>query len=182
MIGSIEEGAEVISSGGVVAYPTESCFGIGCDPENNTAIERILRMKQRERNKGLILIADKFERFLNYVEELPDEVMQKMLASWPGPNTWLCPAKQEVSKWLRGDHSTLAIRVTAHKPARELALYSKSALVSTSANVATQPALTTVTGVLQTFDGLIDMIVDQPIGGDRKPSTIRDAITGEVLR
>ncbi|MBX2867878.1 MAG: Sua5/YciO/YrdC/YwlC family protein [Acidiferrobacterales bacterium] len=182
IVGSIEQGAEIICSGGVVAYPTESCFGLGCDPDNDAAIQRILNMKKRERSKGLILIADKFDRFTSYLEDLPDDIMQKMVDSWPGPNTWLCPVNEGVSEWLRGDYSTLAIRVTAHAPAKELSMNADRAIVSTSANVATKPALTTVNEVIETFGELVDLIVDHSIGHDLKPSTIRDAVTGEVLR
>ncbi len=179
---SIEEAAIVIQQGGVVAYPTESCFGLGCDPKNTDAIKQILEIKKRKRKKGVILIADKFERFSAYINPVPKEILEVIQNSWPGPNTWLCPAKSACSPWLRGEHPNLAIRVTAHKPAAKLSQKSNCALVSTSANVSLKPALTKTSSVVNAFDGLVDLVLDLPIGGDLSPSTIRHAETGEIIR
>ena len=179
---NIEAAATVIQQGGVVAYPTESCFGLGCDPENITAIKRILKIKKRKREKGVILIADRFERFNIYIHPLEDKILETIKGSWPGPNTWLCPAKSSCSPWLKGGYANLAIRVTAHTPAAKLAQKSNCALVSTSANVSSKPALTQSQSVVKEFDGLVDLVLDLPIGGDLNPSTIRNATTGEVIR
>jgi len=179
---SLDEAADVIQRGGVVAYPTESCFGLGCDPKNTAAVKHILKIKRRQREKGVILIADKFERFNEYIQPIAIETLETIKNSWPGPNTWLCPAKNSCSPWLRGEHANLAIRVTAHRPAAKLAQKSGCALVSTSANVSSKPALTRTDSVFKQFDGLVDFVLDLPIGGDSKPSTIRVASTGEVIR
>jgi len=179
---AIEQAADVVRLGGVVAYPTESCFGLGCDPNSVKAVERILRMKKRSRGKGVILVADRFERFVPFIEPLSEDLLCKMQAMWPGPNTWLCPARSSCSPWLKGDHDTLAIRVTAHWPAARLAQRAQTAVVSTSANVSSNPALTTAKAVRKTFGTLVDYVVDLPIGHDQKPSTIRNATTGEVIR
>ena len=182
IVNNISEAATAIRSGGVVAYPTESCFGLGCDPLNTDAIARILLMKQRERAKGVILIADAFEKFSDYLLPINEVIMERLRESWPGPYTWLCPCKPEVSDWLRGEHDTLAVRVTGHATAKQLSALAEMAIVSTSANVATHPALKTTEQVIAEFGNLVDAIVDAPIGADQSPSTIAFAESGNVVR
>ena len=178
----IEVAANIIRQGGVVAYPTESCFGLGCDPNNTEAIRRILGLKKRSRKKGLILIADRFARLQRYIKPLPSDIQDRLSKTWPGPYTWLCPAAPGVSKWIRGDYESIAVRVTAHPHAASLCRHAETCLVSTSANVATRPALTTADAVEKEFGSQIDYIVDLAIGRDKKPSTIQDAYTAEVIR
>ncbi|HSO78728.1 MAG TPA: Sua5/YciO/YrdC/YwlC family protein, partial [Chromatiaceae bacterium] len=99
--------AHWIKAGGVVAYPTEAVYGLGCDPWNGAATRRILTLKQRPESKGLIVIAADFSQLTPFVVPLEAERMAVILASWPGPNTWLLPARPEVPPWLRGEHETL---------------------------------------------------------------------------
>lgn len=179
---TIEEGAEVILQGGVVAYPTESCYGIGCDPDNIAAIKRILELKKRPRSKGLIIIADRFERLQKFLLPLPDANMNLLRNSWPGPHTWLCPCHSHTSKWLTGEHSTLAVRVTGHPIAARLSQRSAMAIVSTSANISSRPALRSAAAVKRCFGDEIDAIVDGAIGNLASPSTITNAVTGEKIR
>lgn len=179
---SVEEAAEIILQGGLVAYPTESCFGIGCDPGNINAIKRILELKKRPRSKGLIVIADRFERLQKFLLPLPDTHLNPMIDSWPGPYTWLCPCHPHTSKWLTGEHNTLAVRVTAHPIAARLSQRSAMAIVSTSANTSTRPALRSAAAVNRCFGDQIDAIVDGVIGQFISPSTITNAITGEKVR
>jgi L-threonylcarbamoyladenylate synthase len=177
-----EQAAGVLRQGGVVAYPTESCFGLGCDPRNNAAIRRILKMKRRSRDKGLILISDRIERLLPYLATLAPPVLDRLRESWPGPVTWLCPASALATQWLRGVHPTLAVRVTAHPPAARLCREAGMPLVSTSANLAGRQALRTVSSVSRTFGDAVDAIVDEPIGRRTQPSRIVDALSGRTLR
>ncbi len=179
---SLASAAEALCAGAVVAYPTESCFGLGCDPGNVAAIRRILAMKQRERDKGLILVADRVERLLPWLQPLPPEMLERVIKTWPGPVTWLCPAAPTVSRWLRGDHPNLAVRVTAHPTAAGLSRAAEMAVVSTSANRAGEPSLVSASDVERVFGSLVDVIVDAPIGSDPRPSTIIDATSGEILR
>jgi hypothetical protein len=106
--------ARVLANGGVVAYPTEAVYGLGCDPWDGMAVDRILRIKGRHRAKGLILIAADPAQLLPFVEPLPPGRMTEILATWPGPNTWLLPARPTTPAWLTGRFDTLAVRVTAH--------------------------------------------------------------------
>ena len=174
--------ARVIKQGGIVAYATESCFGLGCDPRNIRSVQKIVRMKKRAPDKGLILIADHFSRFGRYLDHIPEKYQEEVFASWPGPYTWLIPAKTDVSFWLRGQFETIAVRVTAHRQARRLCQMLGSALVSTSANKAGRPSLKTSQSVIREFGSEIDYVLPGLIGKDATPSTIRDSRNGNLIR
>lgn len=175
--------ARVITAGGVVAYPTEAVYGLGCDPWNRAAVERLLRMKRRDPTKGLILIAADPAQLIPFILPLPLARMVEILASWPGPNTWLLPAHPRTPDWLSGRFDTLAVRVTAHPLAAALCRTGGRAIVSTSANVANRPPARTAFGVRLAFpaDGP-DLILTGACGGADRPSTIRDGRSGRLLR
>ena len=124
-------------SGGVIAYPTESVFGLGCDPNNRHAVKRILRIKGRPQYKGLILVADSFDRLQMFVAPLSASQIDTMQQAWGNPHkphTWIAPAAKHCPKWLTGRHQSIAIRVTSHPFTAKLCKYTGMALVSTSAN------------------------------------------------
>ena len=177
-----DEAAMIIRAGGVVAYPTESCYGLGCDPRNNRAVKRIIRIKGRSISKGVILIADHYSRFRQFVKPLPQGVLDKVLATWPGPYTWLIPVRPGAPRILTGSHDSIAVRVTSHSVSRELCRKSGMALISTSANRSNRPAIRLQSRIIREFEGEIDGVVGGRIGMAKKPSTITDALTGEVLR
>src|SRR5262245_5236412 len=111
---SILHAAWVLKQGGVIAYPTEAVFGLGCDPFNQDAVMQLLRLKHRAAEKGLILISDCFEKFQPLITSIPDEKREAVLATWPGPYTWVFPANLSVvPESIRGENKTIAIRVTA---------------------------------------------------------------------
>ena len=182
MSAKLEQAVAVLRHGGVIAYPTEAVYGLGCDPDNIAAIQHLLQVKQREPAKGLILIASDFSQLAPYLDELDELKQRQVFASWPGPVTWLWPAKASVSNWLRGDFETLAVRVTAHPIARSLCEAFGKPLVSTSANLSGEPPLTTAEQVTQTLADKIDFIVAGDVGPQQAPTQIRDAQTGEVIR
>lgn len=170
-----------LEAGGIIAYPTEAIYGIGCDPEDDDALLEILWLKQRPPEKGLILIAADFNQLQDYIEPLPSEVLSKMLKSWPGANTWLVPVKPDVSPLLTGGRKTLAVRVTDHPIAAELCRQFGGPLVSTSANLTgLKPAKNAYQVRWQLPE--VDYVMTGPCGGLNQPSTIRDAMTDEILR
>ena len=173
--------ARWVSSGGVIAYPTEAVFGLGCDPLNPNAVHRLLRIKRRAVDKGLILIAADFSQLLHFVEPLPDTLMRPVLATWPGPVTWLFPARPDTPDWLTGRHDTLAVRVTAHALAASLCRRC-GPLVSTSANQAGRHPARTPLEVRMRLPEPPDLILHAPLGGANRPSRILDARTGRALR
>ncbi|MGD8275188.1 MAG: Sua5/YciO/YrdC/YwlC family protein [Thiohalocapsa sp.] len=186
----LREAARVVSHGGVIAYPTEAVFGLGCDPLDPEAVLRILEIKGRAMDKGLILIAADFGSLLPYVEPLDASRMAEIRASWPGPNTWLLPARPETPQWLTGAHDTLAVRVTGHPIAaalcRACARYGShvgsGALVSTSANLSDLKPAQTPLDVRRQLRDAPDLLVAGRCGSHPRPSTIRDGRTGKLLR
>lgn len=178
----IEEAVAVVKSGGLIAYPTEAVFGLGCDPQNEAALQRLLELKQRPAHKGLILIAAELEQVSPYLAPLTPEVLERILPTWPGPYTWLLPVNAAVSPLVKGKHDTLAVRISAHPVCQALCRQLGIPLISTSANPANQtPARDLVT--LQTyFADQLDLILDLPLGQQQNPSEIRNALTAELIR
>jgi len=173
-----------LTTGGVIAYPTESIFGLGCDPGNRNAVKRVLLLKRRPQRKGLILIADKLERLTRYLAPLNREQIQQMQASWADPtkpHTWLVPTAVSCPKWLTGRHQSIAIRVTHHPLAARICKNTGMAIVSTSANRSgCQPAKNT--RMSHQLFGKQLRILNGMTGGAKRPSTIQDLLTGRVLR
>ncbi|WP_223264594.1 L-threonylcarbamoyladenylate synthase [Sulfuriferula plumbiphila] len=169
-----------LKSGGVIAYPTESCYGLGCDPMNPHAVQRILQLKGRPQSKGLILIAARVEQLKRYVDA---EALQAAGDSgyWPGPVTLLLPATRHCPPWLTGRHDKLAVRVTAHPAAALLCEHLGTALVSTSANRAGGRSLKNARDCYRMFGGQTRVIPGKT-GTARRPSTIIDFATGDILR
>lgn len=167
----------------VIAYPTEAVFGLGCDPDSEAAVNKLLELKQRSWEKGLILIADNYEQLKNYVDDsqLTAEQKQAMLDSWPGPVTWVIPAKKSTPKWLTGRFDTLAVRVTDHELVKSLCQQYGKPLVSTSANLSGQEPCRTTGEVIEQFQGSIP-VLEGTVGGRLNPSEIRDAKTGQLYR
>lgn len=178
----LNQAALLLRRGGIVAYPTEAVFGLGCNPLNRHAVMRLLAIKRREVDKGLILIADRFDQLQPFVGNISDDRLAEVRSQWPGPVTWLLPAASWVPYWLTGRHETLAMRVTAHPIAAALCRAAGMPLVSTSANLSGLPAARTPLQVrLRCGDG-VDMILHGATGGERNPSAIRDALSGASLR
>ena len=179
---TIRQAVKVLRTGGIVAYPTEAVYGLGCDPGNEVSLRRLLAIKQRDAGKGLILIAADFGQLARWLAEIDPAVRDRALASWPGPVTWLWPARNSVSSLLRGDHSTLAVRITRHPLAAQLCAMFGGALVSTSANRSNQPAARSPDEVRRILGDEIDFILEGETGGRDAPSEIRDVITGQTVR
>ncbi|WP_024325911.1 L-threonylcarbamoyladenylate synthase [Thioalkalivibrio sp. AKL19] len=178
----IDPVAQAVRDGGVIAYPTEAVFGLGCRPDAPEAIERILEIKGRPAAKGMIVVTDTLERLGHWLAPLPDPHRPAIEASWPGPTTWLLPVTAECPPLLRGDHDNLAVRVTAHPATRALCAAAGSALVSTSANRAGADPCRTWDCVASQLGAGIDAILQAECGGRDAPSAIRDARTGAWLR
>ena len=178
----LRRAVQAVQDGGVIAYPTEAVFGLGCDPLEEEAVVRILEIKRRDAAKGVILIAAHMEQVLPFMAKLPGEILGILEASWPGPVTWVVPAAAHVPSWLTGGRSTLAVRVTAHPVARVLCEACSMALVSTSANRSGQAPARSSLMVRMRLGATVDCIVPGAVGGLSKPTEIREALTGKVLR
>lgn len=172
----------LLRAGGVIAYPTEAVYGLGCDPDDARAVHRILALKRRPVAKGLILIAAEFEQLQPYLLALEPAVLAQVRTPGPDPITWLLPARSEVPYWLCGAHDTLAVRVTDHPLSAELCRAFGKPLVSTSANRAGRPPARTALRVRRQLGKGVDRIVVGRLGGALRPSAIHDPFSGRVVR
>ncbi len=170
--------AAILRTGGVIAYATESCFGLGCDPVNRDAVSRLVRIKGRPAQKGLILIAADVEQLSRFAEHFP----RKALATWPGPYTWLLAAANTAPPWIRGKHPRIAVRVTRHAQAAALCRAAGMAIVSTSANRAGERPARTYHEVIRRLGPQLDYVLPGRIGNLKQPTSITDAATGKVIR
>lgn len=177
----IRQAVKALEHGGVIAYPTESVFGLGCDPWDEEAVMKLLKIKQRSWEKGLILIAADFNQLQEFIQPVSNELLKQLEQTWPGPVTWLLPAQPEVPDYLRGQHQTIAVRVTAHKQSADLCRAFGSAIISSSANLAGLPPAKTTHDVRWSLPDL-DYVLPGLCSGSDAPSEIRDAQTGIRIR
>ena len=176
--------AALLRQGGVIAYPTEAVWGLGCDPFDEAAVLRLLALKQRAVEKGLILIAasaSQFDGLLDW-DALPGARRAEVMASWPGPHTWIVPATARVPRWITGAHAGVAVRVSAHPGVVALCTAFAAPLVSTSANRAGAEPPKTLAEFDPRLVAAVDGIVAGDTGGRDRPSDIRDARSGAALR
>lgn len=170
---------EVLRDGGVVTCPTEGVFGLSCLPDNPAAVRRLLEIKHRDAAKGLILIAAEAGQLHDWIA-IPAHRIPR-----PTPDraiTWVVPAAAGVSELVRGEHSTIAVRITTNPTAAKLCAAIKSPLTSTSANLAGQPTISDSAELHRLFAGRVDYIVPGECGPSSGPSTIIDLESGKQLR
>ncbi|MDP3847669.1 MAG: L-threonylcarbamoyladenylate synthase [Pseudomonas sp.] len=177
----VQQVAQVVRAGGLIAYPTEAVWGLGCDPWDSVAVYRLLALKQRPVAKGLILLADNIRQFDFLLADLPQVWQDQLASTWPGPNTWLVPHQNRLPEWIVGKHPSVALRVSDHPLVRDLCALT-GPLVSTSANPAGRPPALTRLRIEQYFAGQLDAVLTGALGGRKNPSCIRDLISGRVLR
>ena len=174
----LQHAARILKQGGIVAYATEYCFGLGCDPLNRHAVLRLLRLKRRPVKKGLIVLAADTEQLAPYLDDIPPPVA----ASWPGPHTWLLIPRPGVPGWITGRHAKIAARVTAHAQAAALCHAANMAIISTSANRAAEAPARTDREVARRFGKQVDCILSGHVGTAHMPTPIRNAETGQLIR
>ena len=169
-----------LAAEGVIAYPTEAVYGLGCLPHYEP-VARLLAIKQRSPRKGLILVAADAGQLTDFITFPDPQTHERVMRTWPGPVTWLLPARPALPAWLTGDHATLAVRVSAHPIVR--ALCEKAGpLISTSANPAGATAARDAARVRAYFGPQLDHVLAGAVGPGSRPTEIRDAVTGTVIR
>lgn len=181
---SPRDAAQLLRAGGVVAYPTEGVWGLGCDPFDEAAVLRLLALKQRDVDKGLILVAADIAQFDGLADwaALPPARRDAVAATWPGPDTWIVPATDRVPRWITGTHAGAAMRASAHPVVAALCRAFGGPIVSTSANPAGAPAPRDRDALDPALLAGVDGIVEGETGGRDRPSDIRDARSGALLR
>lgn len=179
----IKRAVDEMLSGGVIAYPTEAVWGLGCDPYNQEAVARLLRIKRRPEHKGLILIAASTDQVAPLLKGLSSEQLAQLDITWPGPNTWLLPDPQGlIPSWVKGQYSEVAVRVSAHPLVQQLCEAWGGPLISTSANPAAARPAGSALKVRAYFGCRIDYLLNGELGGLEKPSTIRSITSMSTIR
>lgn len=174
--------ADLLQRGGIVAYPTESVYGLGCDPFNRKAVQRLRQIKQRPVEQGFILLASDWQQIKHLTQAISDTSWQQIQKTWPGAVTWVFPASKHVPPWLIGADKTIALRVTEHPIAHTICRFFQGPIVSSSANLYDQPPARSYEDSKRIFGDLIDEIVPGQVGNLAKPTDIRDAISSKYLR
>jgi len=173
---------EQLHVGGLVAYPTEAVFGFGCDPLNAEAVFRLLALKGRAHNKGLILIASDLSQLSAYLKPLPESLISRICEQAPEPTTWLLPAKESVPTWLTGGSNKIAIRLIQHGLAKELCELAGMAIVSTSANKSGCAPIRTAYQTRLKFSSKNVYTINGRVGKAANPSRIIDPLLNKQLR
>ncbi|MDN3524770.1 Sua5/YciO/YrdC/YwlC family protein [Halomonas sabkhae] len=179
---SLDAVVDVLREGGVIAYPTEAVWGLGCDPDDAPALQRLLDIKRRDPAKGVILVAADLEQCEPWLEGLAPALRSPLAAPQPQPTTWLVPDNGRAHALVRGTHARVALRISDHPGVQALCRAFGGPLVSTSANRAGEDAAMSVEVVQRLFGHELDGVLPGALGGHARPSTIRDLTTGQVLR
>ena len=170
-----------LKRGGVIAYATESCFGLGCDPLNYRAVKLILSIKNRPQKKGLILVAADLAFLAPYIAPLTQPELNQLNQIWPGPTTVLLPASPSIPHWITGNNKTVAARVSAHTDTARLSHALHMAIVSTSANRSGKVPCKRFQHCIRAFGNKV-MVLPGRIGKRKRPSTIMDLKSGKIFR
>ncbi len=172
-----------LHQGGVIAYPTEAVWGLGCDPFNADAVAQLLAMKRRPESKGLVLVAASIAQVEPLLQGLTAEQRAQLEGSWPGPYTWVIPDSHNlIPAWVRGDSRSVAVRVSAHPVVQSLCEAFGGLLVSTSANPASHQPAKTALRVRTYFGDQLTAVVPGALGEQSQPTQIRDLISGRIFR
>jgi len=178
----IHQAVRQIAAGGIIAYPTETVYGLGCDPFNGAAVLQLLALKQRNIDQGLILVGSHFGQLEALLLPLDPAVRERVASPADTPVTWVLPCLPDTPVWLRGRHSSLAVRITTHPLAAALCDAWGGPLVSTSANVHGRHPASTALAVRLAFNNRLDYILHGATGSGNRPSEIRDGLSGAILR
>ncbi len=179
----LKQAVRALNAGGVIAYPTEAVWGLGCDPYDRTAVHRLLRLKKRPVEKGLILVAADIKQLGPLLHNLSTEEQQLLASPQPHPTTWLLPDERDlIPHWIKGYNSDVAVRVSTHSGVKALCKGFGGLLVSTSANVSSQPPARSRADIKRYFGGQLDYVVPGQLGGYTQPSEIRALRSGRVHR
>lgn len=170
--------------GEVIAYPTEAVWGLGCDPFNIDAVNKILTLKSRAMDKGVILIASELSQLEFVLKDLPENQIARMKKTWPGPTTWIVPKNNSVPYWISGHHEGVAVRVSNHPLVQALCHAYGGPIVSTSANPQGKPAAKARWQVERYFGraGELSYITKGSVGKRKRPSDIIDLLSESIVR
>lgn len=170
----LEEASKIILNQGVIAYPTETVYGLGTNAFSTRGIQRIFELKKRDPSKPLIVIAASLSQVNELVPEIPYVAHVLADAYWPGPLTLILKAASHVEKQLLGPGGSIGIRVPDNKICLELLKLCRVPITSTSANISGRDNSVTADEVIVHFGNRLDLVIDGGIARSRTPSTVLD--------
>ncbi len=177
----LNQAIQCLKSGGVIAYPTESVYGLGCDATDLESVSRILKIKKRDPDKGLILLVSDIQQASRFIIPLTEQQIAKLNQPSAHAITWLLARNRAVSTLITGTHSKLAVRVTTHPIAKMLCEGFGSPIISTSCNLHGQPSHRDAESVASDSSLDLDLIIEGSCGRE-PPSRIIDLLTGARIR
>ena len=169
---------EVLKGGGIIIYPTEGIYGIGCDPFNQDSVDKLFQLKGREACKSFIIICSDVIHLNNIINDKYKAYEELLTKSFV---TWVVPAHRECPQWLK-TNNTVAVRITNHPVIDDLCQVFNGPIISTSANYSNHEYINDIKKIEVLFDNKVDCIINGELGGELKPSTIKDIITKKILR
>lgn len=178
----LQQAIESLRAGGIIAYPTEAVYGLGCDPHNEAALQKLLSLKQRDDGKGVIIIAADYRQLAGFIAPHTGALQQRLSTPAATPTTWVVEAAATLSPRLTGGRTTIAVRITDHPVAAAICRLFAGPITSTSANLSGSPPAKSAQAVRQQFPQGIDTFIDAPVGTLSQPTQIIDAHIGARLR
>lgn len=157
---TVNAAVQIIRNGGVVAFPTETYYGLAVDPANESALRDLYRLKQRESEKPVLVLIDNSNSLGSVVSDVPDVYRPLMAKYWPGPLTLIFPAKKTLPSLLTGHTDTVGVRVSPHPVAAALVQTMGKAITATSANLSGNNPARSAGEVKSIFGNRIDYILD----------------------
>lgn len=177
---SIRHAAHIIQHGGVIAYPTDTIYGLGCDPYDPHAIELLNVIKQRPSNKQFILLAANIDQIKPLV--LLDKEQEKTITQSTQPTSWIVKASKNAPSWLVDDNNTVTIRISSHHDVKRLCTALGHAIISTSANIAGKTPARNALDLHKYFHNIVDKILISDKQQTSKPSKIIRLCDNRVIR
>lgn len=178
----IKKAIQIINRGGVICYPTESVYGLGCAPYDLEAVLYLIALKKRSIRKGLLLVAGNVSQLEPYIDINDTLAITNLTKATDKPMTWIVTCNPSTPPWLIGEHQTIAVRISNHPIIKQLCTEFNGAIVSTSANISGQRSARSHWLVRKRFGKKIDYYVPGDLGAFKSESEIRNSITGEVIR
>lgn len=176
----VEEARPLLQHGGIIAYPTEAVYGLGCDPFNRQSVEEIQTLKGRDAEKGFILLIADWPQLFPLINPITEEQLARVRQTWPGFVTWVFPKAPTLPEWITGGRDSIAIRMSTHPIARALSTFQP--ILSTSANLSGEAPACSEEALLKQFPTGIDALISGQLGRMSKPSPIYAIQDGRQLR
>ena len=183
MIEDIKKACQVMNEGGVILYPTDTIWGIGCDATNEEAVRRVYQIKQRSDSKAMLVLVDSPVKVDFYVQDVP-EVAWDLIEVADKPLTIIYSGARNLASNLIAEDGSVGIRVTNEEFSKRLCQQFRKAIVSTSANISGQPSPANYSEITEELKSMVDYVVGyrQEEMGHPKPSSIIKLDKGGVIK